>query len=250
MISLKLIVICSIFLAYFPCAAETIKLVQDPWPPITSEDIANEALATAIVTTAFSHAGYTPIVKTIPWKRALIEVETVKSDAIVAAYYNDDRSQIYNYSAPYLITPILFLKRKDSEISFQSLEDLRDYRIGFVRGTSYGNSFDQAEFLNKVELNDPSTVIKMLYNKRIDVAPFTNVVGMHLINSRFPDWRNELEYFGPPIEKLHYYVIVGKNHNKGYEILSKFNNAIAKMLDSGAIEKIIKDNGLQDAFPD
>ena len=162
--SSKFIFICCFLLVHFSSAAEEITLAQDPWPPITSENTNNEALATVIVTTAFRTAGYNPTVKTIPWKRALLEVKTLKSDAIVAAYYNDERSQVYNYSAPYLITPILFLKRKDSDIHYQSLEDLRGYRIGYVRGTSSGNTFDQADFLNKVELNDPSTVIRMLYN--------------------------------------------------------------------------------------
>jgi polar amino acid transport system substrate-binding protein len=246
----KILISCCFLLIAFPSVAEDITLVQDPWPPITSENIESEALATVIVSTALRNANYTPIVKTIPWKRALFEVETIKSDAIVAAYYNDERAQIYDYSAPYLITPVLFLKRRDTDIRFQSLKDLQDYRIGYVRGTSSGNEFDNADYLNKVELNNPSTVIRMLYNKRIDIAPFTSVVGTHLINTEFPEWRQDLEYFGPPIQTLHYYIIVGKKHPRGSEILARFNNEIAKMINAGTIRKIIEENNLQDAFPE
>ncbi len=250
LLQLKILILCCVLLISFPSAAENITLAQDPWPPITSENLEGEALATVIVSTALRNANYNPVVKTIPWKRALFEVETVKSDAIVAAYYNDKRAQIYDYSTPYLITPVLFLKRKDADINFQSLKDLEGYRIGYVRGTSSGNEFDNADYLNKVELNNPSTVIRMLYNKRIDIAPFTSIVGTHLINTEFPAWRQELEYFGPPIQTLHYYLMVGKKHPKGLEILTRFNTEVTKMIKAGTIRRIIEQNNLQDAFPE
>ncbi|RED43401.1 substrate-binding periplasmic protein [Aestuariispira insulae] len=240
------------FLLPYPAIANDgniIRLVQDPWPPITSEKISGEGLATDIVTKAFRIAGYDPKVETIPWKRALVMVETLKSDAIVAAYHNDDRAQKFDYSLPYLVTPILFLKRRETNISYNSLEDLRNVRIGIIRSASNGNEFDQADFLNKIELSNPSVIIRMLYYGRVDIAPFTNVVGMHLINTRFSQWSDEFEFFGRPLAVLRYYLIIGKAHPKKDTILKDFNMAIMEMKSDGTIQEIIAAHNLMNAFP-
>ncbi|MDZ4333894.1 MAG: amino acid ABC transporter substrate-binding protein, partial [Pseudomonas sp.] len=52
-------------------AAETLRLVADPWPPFNDQTLLNNGVSSDLVTTALTRAGYTTSYVQVPWERAV-----------------------------------------------------------------------------------------------------------------------------------------------------------------------------------
>jgi polar amino acid transport system substrate-binding protein len=94
--------------------------------------------------------------ESLPWKRALKEIETGTADAIsyitptptrkAFAIFLDDN--VLSHS----ISGFLALKKNIKHIHYNGdLESLKPYRIGVQLGYAYGNKFDDTERLKKVK---------------------------------------------------------------------------------------------------
>ena len=69
------------------------------------------------------------------------------------------------------------------ETSINAYSDLKGLVIGVPRGTTYFNKFDNDKTLNKVEIHNPRTGIKLLKMKRIDAI----LSSPHVVNSLITD---------------------------------------------------------------
>ena len=73
----------------------------------------------------------------LPWKRCLSEVQNGSIDFAMDAYFDLDRSRVFDYSTHYnTLTPQIFFL-KSNPVDFSSLEKLKHYRGCGVLGTSY-----------------------------------------------------------------------------------------------------------------
>lgn len=131
--------------------AEKLRLVADAWPPFTDATLVNGGVATDIVSTALARAGYASDFEQVPWARALLGVGEGRYDVLVNAWFNEERTHIGQFSSEYLLNRIRFLKRKDTPIEYNNLQQLHTYPVAVVRGYAYSPAFDGDAALQKVQ---------------------------------------------------------------------------------------------------
>jgi polar amino acid transport system substrate-binding protein len=114
------------------------------WPPYVDPKLPGHGLAVSIVTEAVRRAGYEPRIESLDWERNLENARSGEHGVIAAAYQSAERKRDFVFTDAYLTNEIRFLKRRGTDIEFNSLEDLDGLRIGVVYEYVYEPAFDQA----------------------------------------------------------------------------------------------------------
>lgn len=108
----------------------------------------------------------------LPWPRALYLVEQGKIDLIMTLFKNDEREETYHFIEPsYANEANQLFALVDTNIEYSGeLPQLIPYSVGTIREYSYGQSFDQANYLTKLPALTEEVLLKLLLAERIDVA--------------------------------------------------------------------------------
>ena len=89
-------------------------------------------------------------IKFLPWKRVVMMTDENRLDLAYQWVSKPIRFEKYLMIGPLRSGKTLFVVRKDSKIvSYTTLESLKPYRIGMIRGYSYSPEFDEASYLKK-----------------------------------------------------------------------------------------------------
>jgi ABC-type amino acid transport substrate-binding protein len=225
-------------------AGKVISLATTEWPPYVSQNLANNGFASEIITKAFARVGYTVALSFMPWKRALWKVEAGHYDAAYPAYYSEERARIYALSKPFSAGPLGFYKRKDRDLSYQTLRDLQPYRIGVVRGYVSTSDFDAADFLEKDIADNDAQNLRKLLKGRVDLIVIDKLTAKHLLNTTIPEGGRQLEFLNPPLAENLIHVLFSRR-TKDYEnIRHGFHRGLQQILEDGTIQQILEKHGL------
>jgi polar amino acid transport system substrate-binding protein len=220
-----------------------IKLATLNWQPYVSEELDGGGFATEIVRLAFEKAGYRTEITSMPWIRVLAEVKKGAFDAMYPAYYSDSRSKNYALSASIANSPLALCKRSDRALIYRSLEDLRPYIVGVVRGYVNTAAFDRADFITKKIVNsDKQNLLKVLTG-RIDLAVIDMYTAQHIIDTSIPQARGKLDFMMPPLDVKPLYVGFSKARPGYHKRLEAFNQALNELKQAGIVAKIYTRHG-------
>lgn len=215
-----------------------IKLATLDWQPYVSEELDGGGFATEIVRLAFEKAGYKTEMTSMPWIRVLAEVKKGAFDAMYPAYYSKSRSQVYALSASIANSPLVLCKRSDRALNYRSLEDLRPYIVGVVRGYVNTAAFDAADFITKkIVNNDKQNLLKVLTG-RIDLAVIDIYTAQHIIDTSIPQARGKLDFMMPPLDVKPLYVGFSKERPGYHKRLEAFNQALNELKQAGIVAQI------------
>jgi polar amino acid transport system substrate-binding protein len=224
-------------------AQKTVTLATLDWPPYIGEELPEKGYVAQIAVKAFERAGYSVKIDFLPWNRAVDDTWHGSYDAYFPEYYSEEVQRRFFYSEPFPGGPVGFFKLKTTRLQFESLEDLKPYTIGVVRGYINSAEFDAANFLHKdVADNDLSNLKKLLLG-RIDLAVIDKYVGFYLIKQNFPDKVGELEFLDPPLNVQDLYLCFPKNSDKSAELLKAFNAGLNKLREDHGLDRIISERG-------
>ena len=224
-------------------APKKVTLAATEYPPYYGELLPNQGVITEIVREAFKHAGYEVKVKFLPWKRALEMTRQGEFNALFTAWYREKREQWFGFSDPLPIAnEIGFYKRKDRNISYRTLEDLRPYKIGIVRGYSNPLEFEQAK-LDTEEVTEDRLNIQKLAVGRIDLALIDKIIGQHIIDTELPESAQKLEWLDPPLKIDNQYLIFSKKFGDYREKIADFNRGLRQIIEAGIVKAIISKHG-------
>jgi polar amino acid transport system substrate-binding protein len=240
-------VLCWVFVLSVSALAEppTITLATLNWEPYVSEEIANGGFTTEIVRQAFQRAGYRIEITYMPWARVLSEVKNGVFDAMYPAYYSESRGRVYALSESIADGPLVLCKRSDRPMQYRSLEDLKPYSIGVVRGYVNTAEFDDAHYLDKRIVNsDKQNLLKVLTG-RIDLAIIDMFTAQQIIETSIPQAKGKLDFLKPPLEIKPLYVGFSKKRGGYREHLNAFNRALNEMKNEGIIQKIYTSHGFR-----
>jgi len=196
-------------------------------------------------------------IRFVTWTNALRNIKSGKFDALTLIYKNKEREKYGDYSTEVLIPQrMTFFVRNDSKITFDGdLEKLRNYKIGVIRGFSYGPIFDDA-VENGVLKVDKTRSLKQNVSKllvgRYDILidgryvvldelvainkKQTNSIVKKMSNNKYKYVLKELT---PSIETMLAYMMFSKNNNLS-EIRDKFDLTLIKMKKEGSYQKILE----------
>ncbi len=225
-------------------SAEPLRLVADVWPPFTDQSLPNGGLATDLVNTALTRAGYTTEYVQVPWARALHGIGVGSYDVLVNAWFTQERTRVGQFSSPYLVNRVRLLKRKGAPIGFTSLADLQPFSIAVVRGYSYSAAFDSASSLHKVPVLAFASAARMLHAGRVNLTLEDEFVARYYLNREPSSVRDDLEFLPKPLGENNLHILVSLHNPQHAQIVTAFNRAIQAMKADGSYAALFKRHGL------
>ncbi|MDF9617916.1 transporter substrate-binding domain-containing protein [Pseudomonas entomophila] len=222
---------------------EKLRLVADSWPPFTDSGMPGGGLATNIVTTALTRAGYATEFEEVPWARALMGVGEGRYDVLINAWFNDERTRIGQFSNAYLTNRIRLLKHEGETFGYQKLADLYPYSIAVVRDYAYSPAFDSDTRLNKVPVRSFSSAVRMLAAGRVNLAVEDEYVARYNLQREPPQVREAVSFVEPPLAENSLHILVSLKHPEHQQIVKRFEKAIAAMKADGSYDRLLRQHG-------
>ena len=219
--------------------SKPLKIAGSVWPPYIVDKGAEKGAATALVTEILKRAGYKTEVSIQTWPRTLEGTSAGIYDVIISSWKTQEREKHFQYTEPYFVNTIQFVKRKDAPIKFRNYQDLKGLVIGVVNGYAYGDEFDKAQGILKVPANHLIQNLLLLQRGRIDLTLGDKWVVRHELTDYFPTAIKEFEFLGKPVATRPLHAAVSRAHPQHDKIVKDFNKALKAMKADGSYEKIL-----------
>jgi len=224
-------------------AGKRFTFVTVNFPPYYSDNLPEKGWVSEIVKTALEIQGYKVDIEFVAWEEALENTKKGYNDGLLGAYHTHERARKYYFSAPIAQARTGFFKRKDVNISFQEVTELKGYKIGVIKGYATSKSFDSADYLNKIEVNNLSEGLIKLLHKEIDLMADSQAVGKYhlkLLEKRYPGISKKIKFIKPFLAINKLYVAISKKTTNAYQKLIDFNRGLRKLYMNGSFRKIKK----------
>jgi len=224
-------------------SAQKLRIAGDAWAPYSDVSLLNGGLSTDLVRTALGRAGYTTEYEQVPWARAIHGVSEGRYDVLINAWYSEERTRIGQFSGEYLLNRVRFLKRKSSDIDYQSLDQLHPYSIAVVRGYAYSSAFDKDADLKTVPVVNFSTAVRMLAAGRVELTVEDEYAARFALTREPDEVRDSVEFVHNSLSENGLHMLVSLRNPDHETIVTDFDNAIAAMKADGTYDKILKLHG-------
>ncbi len=228
-----------------PIHARTISMCTLNWEPFYGEELPRGGFFTDIVRTAFERAGHEVTTQFMPWARAKVEVEQGDRDVLLGAYYNEERAETYLASDAIYTAEVGLVALESLGVeSFDSLRELSDYTIGFGRGFTVNEEFDNADYLDKEAAEDLELNVNKLYAGRVDMiaGSFENI--RYIAQQQGRDV-SKLVFLEPALQQSTLHIMVSRAIDDGEQILADFHKGLREIREDGTYEGILEEMGYQ-----
>lgn len=244
---LRLLLVITTGLAfYWPAVADSpLVLVNDPYPPYIGENLPKKGLAAELAEKAFDRAGYKIRIEIMPWARALAETKEGLHDALICAWFSEERNQFLHFSQPYAISRVKFIHHKLEVIPYQTLADLKGKNIAVIRGYAYSDEFLHAPDLKKIETASFETAMRMVVDRRADLTLEEERVAAYIIKGYLPENVGQVEFLQPALTNNPLHIAVSRKRNDHQDIVDRFNRALATMKSDGSFHTIYRNHGFE-----
>lgn len=237
-----LLLLCIILFPLNAAGGMPITLATLDWKPYTSTSIKGQGYAARVIQLAFKKSEYEATMVFFPWARTVHMAKQEGFAGYFPEYYSEKLTEDFLLSDPFPGGPLVLFKQKSNRINYRTLEDLKLYSFGVVRGYVNTAEFDNAAYLRKEEAkNDLQNLRKLLAN-RIDLVVADKYVGLHLLRTHFPERMNEIDYITKPLEKKQLYLCISRNHPQAEDIVNAFNKGLSALEKNGLLQQLIKES--------
>lgn len=223
-----------------PVSAQTLRLAGDAWAPYADTSLINGGLATDLIRTALARAGFTTEYEQVPWARGILGLSDGRYDILIDAWYSEERTRIGQFSQPFLVNRLCFLKRKDSPISYAKLADLYAYPVAVVRGYAYSAQFDNDPNLKKVPVHSFSMSLRMLAAGRVQLAVEDEFAARFALSREPQELRDRVDFLTVPLSENNLHILVSLKIPNHAEIVDKFDREIVAMKADGTYERLFR----------
>ncbi len=227
------------FMVHGQAQEKVVTLASLDWEPYIGAKIPGNGYCAQIAVEAFKRGGYTVKIAYLPWERAVKESEAGSYDGLFPEYFDESRKAKFVYSDSFPGGPVGLMKRKDKTITFKTLQDLKPYTIGVVRGYINTAEFDAASYLKKTQSEGDDVNIKNLYNKQLDLIFIDQYVAQYIIKTQYPTYASALEFMKPALEKKDLYIAFSKKGKDSEAKRKAFNAGLKAMKADGTLQKLI-----------
>lgn len=171
-----------------PAQTRTLKIATGEFAPYMAAARADQGISLSVVRRAFELSGYQVEFSFLPWSRALAETRIGKWDATAAWGNNPERNPPFFVSENVVSEKWVFVYRNAVKFSWNSLADLKPYRVGLIQDYTYTPemwSMASAGHFKSDKLPSEVVAIKMLLLDRLDVAPMERNVACDVLQKNF-----------------------------------------------------------------
>lgn len=207
------------------------------FPPYVFKDGADiKGIHYDIVAAVMKQMGKDYKLSAYPWARVVAVTDGNKVDFSFPWVGKPERFEKYLMIGPLHKGRTVFAVKSDSSISYNSLQDLKDYKIGTVRGYAYEKSFDDASFLRKDnQAKDNVAIIKKLTSGRVDM-----IIGDENVlreEARKLGVSAQIKYLDKAVKEASRYAAFPKANNAQ---AMEFKAALEAIKANGTYDKILK----------
>jgi len=225
-------------------AERSFVVTTEEWPPFVSSDLRGNGWAMEVARAALEAQGYEVELRLVPWARAMRCARSGKCDGLYLSYYVEERTEWAAFSDPIGELKTGLFKLKDRNFSFDTLDDLRPYRIGITRGAAVSDAFDKADFLNKAEVPNDTMNVKKLLLGRVDMVVGAEPVIRYLIRTALPEEdQDKFEFMSPHLSAQALHMAISKNSPDYEQKLRDFNEGLAQIKADGTYDEIRSSHG-------
>lgn len=226
----------------FAAGEKRFSLVTVDFPPYYASNLPDNGWVAEVVKTALETQGYQVEIKFVPWTKAIRYTKQGYYDALLGAYYTEERAESYYFSAPISQARTGLFRKKDANISFKELTDLKTYRIGVVKDYATSKAFDAADYLNKVVVTSSDVGVKMLYSGSLDLMTDTEAAVKYMmeqvLDKETPGLSDQIEFIKPVLAMNKMYVAISKKAVDADLKLIDFNQGLRTIYLDGTFRKI------------
>lgn len=228
--------------------SKTIQIATIDYPPLMG---VQNGVMTEIVTEAFKSKGITIEYKIYPMSRIVWSVTEGNDLAVVGsrAWFHkaNNIKNVHPVSIYYTGLNFFSLKEKFPQgVIFEKLEDLKKYKIGYVRGGSLIPIFNKANL--KLELVTAlSQNASKVYTGRVDMFAATELGGWGVIQKHYPNEMNKFTISKKYIHQINGDIVFAKNQVALMEI---FQQGFEIIKNNGTYLKILKKYYINIEIPD
>jgi len=233
-----------IWVAHTAAAADTLRMAGDAWAPYADTSLLNGGLATDLINTALSRAGYSTEYEQVPWARAVHGLTEGRYDILINAWYSDERTRIGQFSATYLTNQLRFIKRKGFDVDYKNLAQLHPHTVAVVRGYAYSPAFDNDAELKKVPVANFSTAVRMLAAGRVELTVEDEYAARYALSREPQDVQTSVEFLPTSLAENTLHILVSLKNPEHEKIVARFDQEIAAMKADGSYDKLFKLHGL------
>jgi len=206
-----------------------------------------------LVTLAFERVGYELTIKYYPVNRAKRLSETGFVSGLLPTNYDESLLGDFIFSSPFPGDNVGLLKKKELPVKFgsdpridikRSLQDLRYYSFGLVRGTEVESLFSSVPENKKFYINDDVQNLDILAAGRIDFAVIDKYTAADLMVGYRPHLIGQLDFMRPPMISRPFHIAFSK-HFDNYQLLaSDFNRGLELVKKDGQLAELLSKHGL------
>ncbi|WP_157678292.1 substrate-binding periplasmic protein [Oleiphilus messinensis] len=189
--------------------------------------------------------GYSIDYKRLSWPRVLKSLELGSVDMVTTFFNTGERATHVVYTGvPHAVESNHFIALSSTTVTYTgNLSDMESLSIGTIRGYSYGQTFDDADFLKKVPVLDEPTLVRMLFASRFEIA-VGNPFAVKLQVKR-QGYQRELRVIEPPIDVSPIYMGVSRKHTEALGIAAELTSAIVKFRNADQYKKLLQKYGME-----
>ena len=175
------------------------------------------------------------------WDEALQMAEKGDYDGVLGAYQNEERTKTFDFTDPITTNQEVFFAKKGSDISYQKVEDLKEYKIGALKGGAEGQELKE-KGLNVEESDNELSNFKKLEKGGLGLCLFGKQNYNYQVSTS-PEWKSlkdSVEMIDPPFKTYELFCALTKKRKDSVEIVQKFNEALQSMKSDGSYNAILK----------
>lgn len=224
---------------------QNIHFVTVQWEPYYGPNLLNQGYITEITRAALKRVGYGMDIEFVPWKRALHDAKNGYYNGVLGLYYSEERANWMTYSDSISSVELVFFVKKGNKIRWNSLKDLKPYRIGIERGFIYTEEFDNANFLQKEPVRNVELNLKKLLEGRIDMVAASRNVFLHWIKTRHPEKLELIEIVPKPLVEKKIYNGFTMKDPSHTDYIKDFNEGLKLIKQDGTYRQIMEKHGFK-----
>ena len=165
--------------------AETLTLTSLDWPPYSGKSLPDQGASIAVVKAAVEAMGHSLKVEFYPWSRTVHLAKTYKKIVGYFPEYKFDSTDII-FSDKIGTGPLGFVENVADPITWSSLNDLKSYKIGVVRGYVNTVEFDAMVASGEIQADEAKSDalnLKKVATKRVPLAVIDSNVLTYLVSN-------------------------------------------------------------------
>lgn len=224
-------------------AAEQLSIATSEWPPYGYlENGKAVGFATEILDKVLPKMGIEPKIEFMPWKRATEMAKVGETDAVYSASHNAERAEFLFYPETPLHPSeyVFFIRKSDTgKLKFDTLEDLKDHKVGVTRGYAYSDELLKRleELKNSEEANSDELNFEKLNGSRIDYFPADLINGLALVKKL--GLQDKIAHLDKRIKVKDYFIAFSKKSPKiTEEFVKKFSDELKAFIQTEDYKKI------------